>query len=147
MGADAAPTGAGFREFDHTADLGFDAWGRSRDELFAQATLALAAICYEGATVRPRQRRELRAQGRGDEQLLVQWLQAVYLLLELDGWLLAGIEELHVKDHEVHGVLLGEPCDRQRHTLHTEIKAITYHDLRVRRAADGQWRTRVVVDV
>jgi SHS2 domain-containing protein len=33
-----------------------------------------------------------------------------------------------------------------RHTIHTEIKAITYHQLRVREEG-GLWRTTVIVDV
>lgn len=147
MSAEAGAAGAGFREIDHTADLGFEAWALDRDGLFVQATLALVEICYERSGVLPLQRRELVARGTGDEQLLVQWLQAAYLLLELDGWLLADVHDVHVGDAVVRGVLVGEPYDAARHTLHTEIKAITYHGLAVGRDESGHWRTRVIVDV
>ena len=46
----------------------------------------------------------------------------------------------------VKGTLHGEAIDPARHTLHSEIKAITYHGMKIVRE-HGLWRTTVVVDV
>ncbi len=40
----------------------------------------------------------------------------------------------------------GEPVDPARHAIHTEIKAVTYHRLAVRRTA-ARWETRVIFDL
>ena len=40
----------------------------------------------------------------------------------------------------------GEPLDRTRHDLQHEVKAITYHGLRVEPAPDG-WLAEVIVDI
>jgi len=139
-------SGAGHREVDHTADLGFELWAPELEGLYAEGVLALAEICYDPALVRPEQERDLIVAGANHEERLVRWLQEVYLLLETDLWLVAAVSSLTLSGDEVLGTLRGEPFDSRRHTLHTEIKAITYHDLEVR-CDDGIWRTTVIVDV
>jgi SHS2 domain-containing protein len=44
------------------------------------------------------------------------------------------------------GAAWGEPLDRARHVLEHEVKAITYHGLRVEKIADG-WLAEVIVDI
>ena len=137
----------GHREIDHTADLGFEVWAGSLEELFSEATAALSELCYDRTRVRPAEQRSVCVSGRGIEELLVQWLQEVYFQLESDAWLAAVASEVHCRSDRVDGVLVGEPFDPARHTLHTEIKAITYHGMHVEEGDDGLWRTLVIVDV
>jgi SHS2 domain-containing protein len=44
------------------------------------------------------------------------------------------------------GKAWGEPLDRGRHELGHEIKAITYHGLKVEQTPDG-WLAEVIVDI
>ncbi len=137
---------AGHREVDHTADQGFEIWAPTPEELFAEGVLALADVCYDRAAVRPREQRRIVVAGDDREELLVRWLQDVYLILEAEMWLTAAASDVVVREGGVSGALRGEPFDRARHTIHTEIKAITYHGLAVRRE-EALWRATVVVDV
>jgi len=138
--------GPGHREIDHTADLGFELWAPTLEGLYAEGARALGGLCYERSAVRPAQTRALEISGANLEERLVRWLQEVYLLLEAELWLTADVVDLHAAGDSVRGEIAGEPYDAQRHTLHTEIKAITYHGLEVARDGD-LWRTTVVVDV
>jgi SHS2 domain-containing protein len=139
-------SGAGHREIDHTADLGFELWADTPEGLYAEGVRALGDICYDRAAVRPRDRRELAVEGGNREECLVRWLQEVYLLLEGELWLTADARDVTVDEGRVAGTLYGEPFDARRHTLHTEIKAITYHGLAI--VDDGGfWKATVVVDV
>lgn len=137
---------AGHREVDHTADLGFEVWAPSLGGLFAEAVEALAELCYDREQVAPAQTRVLEVAGATVEERLVHWLQEVYFWLERDLWLATTAEEVQSLEDRVRGLVRGEPFDAARHTLHTEIKAITYHQLRVRAEGD-LWRTTVIVDV
>ncbi|HEX9700068.1 MAG TPA: archease [Acidobacteriota bacterium] len=139
-------SGAGHLEIDHTADVGFEVWAPRLPGLYAEAVRALAEICYDLPSVRPVQERRLSVRGASPEERLVRWLQEVYLQLEIDTWLAAAASDMSLAGDEVAGTLSGEPYDPQRHTLHTEIKAITYHGLDIREE-DGLWRATVVVDV
>ena len=138
---------AGHREIDHTADLGFEVWASDREGLFAEAALALCELCFDRDTVRTRERRAIEVRAGSDEELLIRWLQEIYLQLETEGWLTGRAEQVVFGSDCVEGILVGEPCDRARHTLHTEIKAVTYHGLSVRHGDDGLWRATVIVDV
>jgi SHS2 domain-containing protein len=44
------------------------------------------------------------------------------------------------------GTAWGEPLDSSRHILSHEVKAITYHGLRVEQQAEG-WLAEVIVDI
>jgi SHS2 domain-containing protein len=137
----------GHREIEHTADLGFEVWADTVPGLFEEATRALAELCYDRSAVERRGRRAVEVTGDGREQMLVAWLQEVYLLLEAETWLTDSAAEVRCDGRRVRGILVGEPFDRRRHTLHTEIKAVTYHGLSIERDAEGRWRTIVIVDV
>jgi len=41
----------------------------------------------------------------------------------------------------------GETLDRRRHTLLTEVKAVTYHQLAVETVPEGGWRATLLFDV
>ena len=51
-----------------------------------------------------------------------------------------------VGDQGLTGVARGEPIDPDRHELDMEVKAITYHGLKVERDGDG-WLAEVIVDI
>lgn len=140
------PAIAGHREIDHTADLGFEVWAPSLAGLYAESLLALAELCYDRGAVRPSQERRLEAFAISHEERMVRWLQETYFWLEADLWLAREARQVDVDGDIVRGTVFGEPYDAERHTLHTEIKAITYHRMKVERD-EGLWRTTVIVDV
>ena len=139
-------TTSGYREIDHTADLGFDLWADSISGLFAEAVLALSEVCYERTAVLWAEERILKVRGTDPEEQLVRWLQETYMQLESGLWLTAAATNVVVEGEMVKGTLHGEAIDPARHTLHSEIKAITYHGMKIVRE-HGLWRTTVVVDV
>ena len=139
-------TTSGYREIDHTADLGFDLWADSISGLFAEAVLALSEVCYERTAVLWAEERILEVRGTDPEEQLVRWLQETYMQLESGLWLTAAATNVVVEGEMVKGTLHGEAIDPARHTLHSEIKAITYHGLKIVHE-HGLWRTTVVVDV
>jgi SHS2 domain-containing protein len=140
---------SGHREIDHTADLAFEVWAPSLEALFAEAVAGLADLCLDRATVRSREERLLEISAATSEERLVRWLQEVYHQLERDLWLPCSADRVSFAGDRVVGTVRGEPFDPQRHTLHTEIKAITYHQLALERegGAGATWRTLVIVDV
>ena len=135
-----------YETFEHTADLGLRARAADLDTLFAEAAQALfAAIVEDLATVQPRQRLEVSLTADDREYLLFDWLKE--LLYHFDGeHLVLGRFEVHVRDTSLTAAAWGEPLDPSRHVLSHEVKAITYHGLRVEQTADG-WLAEVIVDI
>jgi SHS2 domain-containing protein len=135
-----------YETFEHTADLGLRVRAADLDTLFAEAARALFSVIIEDLdTVRPAQRHDVRLAGEEREYLLFDWLRE--LLYQFDvRHLLFGRFEVHVGPSGLSGSAWGEPLDRARHVLDHEVKAITYHGLRVEQTPDG-WLAEVIVDI
>ena len=132
--------------FEHTADLGLRVRAADLDTLFAEAAQALfSAVVEDLATVQPTQQIDIKIDGVDREFLLFDWLRE--LLYHFDAeQLLLGKFAVHVRDDGLTATAWGEPLDRARHNLEHEVKAITYHGLRLERTGD-EWLAEVIVDI
>ena len=132
--------------FDHTADLGLRIRAADLDTLFVEAAQALFGTVVEDlATVRPLQKVEIQLPGEAIDYLLFDWLRQ--LLYHFDAeHLLFGKFEVHVRPDGLTASAWGEPLDRARHNLEHEVKAITYHGLRVEKVG-AEWEAEVIVDI
>jgi SHS2 domain-containing protein len=79
------------------------------------------------------------------EYLLFDWLNELLYAFESEKLLLAEFD-LKLKDQQLTATCRGEPMDPARHQMEHEVKAITYHGLRVEQTADG-WQSEVIVDI
>ncbi len=134
--------------FEHTADIGLRITGRSLDELFATAGQALFALLIENPEeIRPREMVEFQLHAEDHAYLLVDWLHE--LLYLFDGQHLVFCE-FDVRVNERRPVLSahcrGEPVNWDVHRPGTEVKAITYHNLKLERQGD-LWVAEVIVDI
>src|SRR5438105_13785882 len=131
--------------FEHTADLGLRIVAADLDTLFAEAGEVLFETIVEDLkTVRLEKRVDIALPSAEIDYLLFDWLKE--LLYHFDSeHLLLGKFEAHLTDKGLTASAWGEPLDRTRHNLEHEVKAITYHGLRVERTAEG-WLAEVIVD-
>ena len=135
-----------FETFEHTADLGLRVRAPDLDMLFAEAAAALfAAVVEDPATVQPLQRLDVELAGDDRAFLLVDWLKELLYHFDAEHLLLSRFE-VHVTDAGLTGTAWGERLAPARHVLSHEVKAITYHGLRVEPTADG-WLAEVIVDI
>jgi len=132
--------------FDHTADLGLEVYGDDEGELFCNAAFALFDIMYDTEAVAVRVRRDMAVEGSDREDLLVNFLRELLYLCNGEGLLLKEFIMLRFGDHRLEGTVGGERYDPDRHRLHQEIKAVTYHQVRVEETGGG-WKGRVIFDV
>ena len=135
-----------YETFEHTADLGLRVRAPDLDTLFAEAAACLfSAVVEDPASVRPLQRIDLRIDGADRDYLLFDWLRELLYRFDSHHLLLSRFEA-RVHDAGLEGSAWGEPLDPARHALAHEVKAITYHGLKVERTADG-WLAEVIVDI
>jgi SHS2 domain-containing protein len=135
-----------FETFEHTADLGLRVRARELNELFAEAGRGLfTIIAGDLEQVRPEQASNLSVQGQWLDELLFDWLTELLYRFDTQRLLLC---EFRVQATEVglEAVARGEPWDESRHPLEHEVKAITYHGLKVEQV-DECWLAEVIVDI
>jgi SHS2 domain-containing protein len=135
-----------YETFEHTADLGLRVRSPDLDTLFAEAAQALfAAIVEDLGSVEARQRLGVQLAGDDRELLLFDWLRELLYRFDAEHLLFSRFE-VRVTDAGLSGTAWGEPFDPSRHVFSHEVKAVTYHGLRVEPAGDG-WLAEVIVDI
>jgi SHS2 domain-containing protein len=135
-----------FEVFDHTADLGLRVRARELNALFSDAGRALMSVIVSNPdAVEPRDAVEVDVAGRNREYLFVDWLGELLFLFESKKFL-ASQFEVNVTDAGVQAAIRGEPYDAARHLLAHEVKAVTYHGLKVEQTESG-WLAEVILDI
>ncbi len=135
-----------FTIFPHTADAGLRVEAEDVETLFADAGRGLFSLLVSNVDdVQPNVRREITVDGDDLEYLFFDWLSELLFIFE-DQHLLFSQFDVSLQKGGLRGVASGEQIDRDRHRLEHEIKAITYHDLKVKRTDQG-WIAEVIVDI
>jgi SHS2 domain-containing protein len=135
-----------FREFDHTGDAGIELEARSRGELFAHGAIALARLMVEPRGVRALETRRVEARADSDADLMHDLLAAALNLFLADAFIWRDARVIEARADLIALELVGENFDARRHHLLTEIKAVTYHELKVEHVG-ARWSARIVFDI
>ena len=139
-----------FRVLEHTADVGFEAFGRTKEEVFVNAGRALLNLMVDLDSICPREDLRIEVSVSGSDAdasgLLVNWLSEILYLYDAEGWLLHDFEICSLNGRSISAVARGEKSDRARHQVKLLVKAITYHQLALEETASG-WRAQVYVDI
>jgi SHS2 domain-containing protein len=142
---DETPPPAGFREMEHSGDVGLELWGATFADLLSNATRGLASLMTWSAIERASARR-IEVQSSDVQSLLVDWLSAVILASATHAELYAAADVAVSEDVVASGVVFGEPLDPARHALRFDVKAATYHGIIVEETVCG-YHARVVFDL
>ena len=135
-----------FRILEHTADVGFEAWGATREEVFANAARALISLIVDLEAIAPCEEVPLQVRGPDPESVLVNWLSELLYLHDAEAWLFRDFEILSLQDDALSALARGEKLQRSRHPVKLLVKAITYHQLVLEKSSQG-WRAQVYVDI
>jgi len=132
--------------FEHTADLGLRIRAPSLDQLFVEAAEALFSAIVENLdAVAPKQRVDVQLEGDDRALLLFDWLNELLYRFDTEH-MVFGKFEVQINNGTMKASAWGEPLEPSRHSLGHEVKAITYHGLRVEKEENG-WLAEVIVDI
>lgn len=139
-----------FREDVAIADVAFEAWGATLEELFVAAADATTNTMAENLeAIGERERRPIRIEEQSADLLLLRLLEELVYFKDTEGLLLR-VPAVRISRRDGALVLeaeaRGEPLDPLRHRLQADVKAVTLHGLRVEQTARG-WEASVVLDV
>ncbi len=131
-----------FEEIEHTADRAFRVRGRDLSDLLVNAARAMHALEGIPSTGEKCAKRELEVEGIDAESLLVNWLNEILFVEQQQ----QGVcEEFDI--YEMNGFHLRASVEARKCSgYHSCIKAVTFHNLKVRETPAGL-EAEVVVDV
>lgn len=137
-----------YEYFDHTADVGIRLKAPNLETLLNDAGIALFSLIVDNlAQVQPREQADIRVAGAVAEAdyLLFDWLNELLRQFEETGRVFCRFKVTLSADG-ITATGFGETLDPNRHGLGNEVKAITYHRLRVEQTPDG-WEGEVILDI
>lgn len=141
-----SPHATNWEHFSHVADVGVRGFGATPAEAFVQAALATVAAMADPDQVEPREVVTLSAQAPDLELLLAEWLNALIYEMATRKMLFSRFA-VAIEGNRLMATAWGEPVDRARHELGTEVKGATLTALRVAEEQPGRWVAQCVVDV
>ena len=131
---------------DHTADLGFTTQGNNLIELFTNAAKAFMHIMLMGTTLKKTDSVTIPISGNDLEDLMVRWLGEILYLFEGENLVVNDVYIDTFLDFQFEATLKTVPFDPQIHEILREIKAVTYHRIKVAET-NGLWEALVVLDL
>lgn len=135
-----------YETFEHTADLGLRVRAADLPTLFIDAARGLTSMIVANLdAVRPVREIAFDVPGSRLDELLFDWLTEILYAFESEHLLLTQFD-VQLSESGLNATAHGEPADESRHQLEHEVKAITYHALRVEQTPDG-WLAEVIVDI
>jgi SHS2 domain-containing protein len=142
--------GKQYEYLEHTADIKFQAYGKTLEEVFENAALAMFNVIINTEKVSGETAREISLKSPDLESLLIDWLSELLYIFEVDEIIFRKFRVEEIKEEEgeysITGQALGEKYYPESHPFETEIKAVTYNQLEIGKTADG-WKAQIVVDI
>jgi SHS2 domain-containing protein len=135
------PRPAGFREIEHTADWQLEAWAPDLPGLLEQAARGMYSLAGVRLESEPRCTRSFEIKGQDMESLLVRFLAELLYIADEEG---LGFDayDLNLSASGLAARLAGAHLAERG----KEIKAVTYHNLKVQKTTSGL-SVRIVFDV
>ncbi|MCS6937363.1 MAG: archease [Candidatus Bipolaricaulota bacterium] len=130
----------GYEYFEVTAEVGIRAWGKTLEESFVEAARALFELMVDTSKVHPQRAVSVALCAESLEVLLADWLNRLILERDRTGCVFSEFRvtiALQAQGATLTGEAWGEPLDRARHDPRIDVKAATYHHLRVLQQPDG----------
>jgi SHS2 domain-containing protein len=131
---------------DHTADIGVEVWGNTKEEALAATVEAMFDLIAANDSVAELEEKKIAVSGADTADMLINLLREALYLFHSKSWLCKTCEILEMEEEKITARLQGEPYDAKKHHLKMEIKAVTYHTLKIEKRDQG-WRARVIFDV
>ncbi len=138
------------QEIDHTGDVGLRITADTVPQLFERAATGMFSVLTDLNAVHPTDATAVSVEGRDREALMVRWLSDLNYHHTVHNRLFCAFSVDDIAPTadglRLSATATGEALDPARHTVHTEIKAITFHGMEIRKTADG-WTVQVIFDM
>ena len=138
-----------FELFEHKADVGVRGTGKSQEGAFSECAKAMFSVIADLKAVGGKESEGLDLGANSREDLLVGFLNELLYLHDAKEMLFSSFD-LHITDAsgkwKLEGRAFGEKTDKEKHGIKGDVKAATYHQLKVEEK-DGKFLAQCVLDV
>ena len=139
-----------FEFLEHTSDAFVAGYGDTLEEAFENVALGMFEVMTDTSKVNPLNKTTIKAEAEDKQALLYTWLEQLIIKFETEGNLYSKFKVNKIEETS-NGFRLtstewGEPYNPKKHQSRTAIKAVTYHDMDIRKE-DGKFTVKVLFDI
>jgi len=130
----------------HTADIGIKAYGKNLPELFKNAAYGMFEIIADMDGLKGSVKEPIEIKAGNKEELLVAWLGELLYNFYTKQIIFFDFDIEQISDTGLKAKAIGRHIGENRNRLKAEIKAVTYHELKIEEGRDSFIAT-VIFDV
>jgi len=138
-----------FETFEHKADVGVRGIGKTKKEAFAECAKAMFSAMVDLETLGSEEIVNIEIETNDLESLLVDFLNHLLYLKDVNETLFNKFDLYIINkgdEWKLNGKAFGEKINKKKHDIKSDVKAASYHQLKVEEK-DGKWLAQCVVDV
>ena len=123
-----------YKSIAHTADLGINAFGKSKKELFENTALGMFAIIAEkklNKQPKPVKTFTIDLHAKTEDELLVNWLSELLTLADINNCFFDKIKVTTLSATQIKAKATAFKLQPEAFKFKTQIKAATYHQLKI----------------
>jgi SHS2 domain-containing protein len=135
-----------FEVIDHTADVGIVAYGNSVEEVFLNAADGVFSLIADLGKVDEETSQQIVVDAPDQEELLVAWINELLYLFDAENLIFSRFKIVELGKTKLKAIAYGEQVDPDRHDLRAQVKAATYHRLKLKKGKDG-FRAQLILDI
>ncbi len=131
---------------EHTADIAVRVRAGDLKDLFGNTALAMFDIIAGKIKEKSAKKVKIKVRQKADtlDELFVNWLNELLFLSATKELVFSDFKINKLTEKSLEATLAGESV--KNYKIHTEIKAATYHQLKIEKSAKG-WLGEVIFDV
>jgi len=148
----------GYKQIECLSDLAVEVWGRNIEELFKNAACSMFSIICRLDLIKGNFKKEIiikRKNIDSKEDLLIVWLNKLLYFHETKKVIFSDfqiskifISNLKKENCIINALCTGDIIDLRKHEIYTNIKAATYHDIKIHQdSRSGFLKTKIIFDV
>lgn len=134
-----------YKFLEHTADAKFQAFGKTLEEAFSNAALAMFNVITDTENVEAKIEKKISVKSESKEAMLYDFLAELLVLLDSEPFLLHEVKSLKIKGDKLTAIVSGDK-DIDKYEINTHIKAMTYSEMFIKEELDNV-TVQVVVDI
>ncbi|MFA5176122.1 MAG: archease [Candidatus Nanoarchaeia archaeon] len=132
-----------YKFLEHKADAKFQAFGKSLEEAFSNAALAMTSIMISPELVEPKITKKITASGKDKKALLYNFLEQFLVLLDIESFILHEVKNIKITGNKLTAEVVGDLIT-DKYSLKSDVKAVTYNHMEIK---EKPYIVQVVVDI
>jgi len=131
---------------EHPSDVGFETYGDTLEELFANAAIATYSFMTDVDAIEEEVEQEVGIKSEDLYSLMFDWLDEMIFMFESESLIMKKFDiDVDPSNFSILGKCRGGKFDPAKHESGIIIKAVTYNMMEIKK--NEVWHARVVLDV